>query len=92
MKNCPNCAAPINPTQNQCDYCGTHIVDLSRVNLLDLVMLQLGDIECLAYAADIKIDENVYTAETRRNSKGEIVGGSVLASRTFTIKFKEVTP
>ena len=28
MKNCPNCAAPIDPYKVKCEYCGTMYFDL----------------------------------------------------------------
>lgn len=33
--NCPNCAAPIDPTQNKCQYCGTSYFDLSSIDFDD---------------------------------------------------------
>ena len=31
-KNCPNCAAPYDPAENRCPYCGTAYFDMSTVD------------------------------------------------------------
>jgi hypothetical protein len=31
-KNCPNCAAPYDPAENRCPYCGTAYFDLTTID------------------------------------------------------------
>lgn len=33
MRNCPNCAAPLQPTEIKCSYCGTSYIDMSCIDL-----------------------------------------------------------
>ena len=33
MINCPNCAAPVNPQENKCPYCGTSYFDMSAIDI-----------------------------------------------------------
>ena len=31
--NCPNCAAPLNPYQSKCEYCGSYFIDATVFDL-----------------------------------------------------------
>lgn len=41
-RNCPNCGAPIDVTNNKCEYCGTSYFDLSCIPLNEPFFLTIN--------------------------------------------------